>query len=130
MIGAPVHGMERDARMAAADIFVLPTRGENFALTVAESLMMETPVIATQAAPWSGLVREGCGWWIEQGVDALVTALKQAMGLSDAERHALGKRGRAWMLREYTWTSVATNMLEVCQKVLRGHKNLDKFRFR
>ncbi|MFM2280437.1 MAG: hypothetical protein RLZZ444_2668 [Pseudomonadota bacterium] len=108
-----VLGPDRDACMAAADIFVLPTKSENFALTVAESLMMETPVIATHGAPWPGLVHEGCGWWIEQGIDPLVAALESAMSLTDEKRRAMGKRGRAWMLRDYTWPKVADRILAV-----------------
>jgi glycosyltransferase involved in cell wall biosynthesis len=114
----PLHGGERDVCMAAAELFVLPTRGENFALTVAESLMMATPVIATRGAPWPGLVRESCGWWIEHGVEPLITALHEAMSLPDAQRHTLGQRGRAWMLRDYAWASVADKMLDVYQDAI------------
>ncbi len=117
-IRPPLHGTERDACMAAAKLFVLPTRGENFALTVPESLMMETPVIATHGAPWSGLVREGCGWWIEHGVEPLVNALEEAMRLTDEQRRTLGQRGRAWMLRDYAWASVADKMLGVYQDAI------------
>lgn len=119
-IRAPLHGAERDACMAAAELFVLPTRGENFALTVPESLMMETPVIATHGAPWPGLVREGCGWWIEHGVEPLVDALEEAMRLSDEQRLILGQRGRAWMLRDYAWEAVADKMLDVYQEAIQA----------
>ncbi|PTR11623.1 glycosyltransferase involved in cell wall biosynthesis [Cereibacter azotoformans] len=114
-----VFGWERDKCMAGADLFVLPTKSENFALTVAESLMMETPVIATRGAPWPGLVRERCGWWIEQGVDPLVDALNAAMSLTDEQRSEMGRRGRAWMLRDYTWRSIADRMLAIYQAATR-----------
>lgn len=117
-----LHGTARDACMAAAEIFVLPTRGENFALTVPESLMMETPVIATHGAPWPGLVREGCGWWIEHGVEHLVTALDYAMRLTDEQRHTFGQRGRAWMLRDYAWGAVADKMLVVYQNAIEASR--------
>lgn len=117
-IRPPLHGSERDACMAAAELFVLPTRSENFALTVPESLMMATPVIATKGAPWPGLVQEHCGWWIEQGVEPLVAALEEAMHLTDEERHILGQRGRAWMLRDYAWASVTDKMLNVYQDAI------------
>lgn len=114
-----VVGDDRDALMARADLFVLPTKSENFALTVAESLMMMTPVITTRGAPWSGLVREGCGWWIEHGTDHLVTALESAMNLTDDQRLAMGRRGRAWMLRDYSWSAVADSMLEAYTDALK-----------
>jgi glycosyltransferase involved in cell wall biosynthesis len=120
-----LHGAERDACMAAAELFVLPTRGENFALTVPESLMMATPVIATHGAPWAGLEREGCGWWIEQGVDPLVNALEAAMRLTDEERRGLGQRGRDWMLRDYAWAAVAGKMQIVYQDAIRAPLGAD-----
>lgn len=121
-IRPPLHGVERDTCMAGAELFVLPTRGENFALTVAESLMMETPVISTNGAPWAGLVQEGCGWWIEQGVEPLVKTLEKAMRLTDEQRLALGKRGRTWMLRDYAWASAAEKMLAVYQEAIQVSK--------
>lgn len=120
----PVYGVERDACMAAAELFVLPTRGENFAFTVAESLMMQTPVISTDGAPWRGLVQEDCGWWIEQGVEPLISTLRVAMHLTDEERLALGKRGRAWMMRDYAWASVADQMLNVYQESITASKDI------
>lgn len=108
-----VYGIERDACMASADLFVLPTLGENFALTVAESLMMGTPVVVTQGAPWPGLRKKGCGWWIENGIDPLAKTLDEAMHLSDEERRSMGQLGRQWMLCDFSWASVAEKLQDV-----------------
>lgn len=113
-----LRGADRDACMAGAEIFVLPTRSENFALTVAESLMMGTPVIATKGAPWSGLVGEGCGWWIDHGVEPLIAALREAMSLTSEQRRTLGMKGREWMLREFTWESVADKILDLYEELI------------
>lgn len=118
----PLHGAERDRCMAGAQLFALPTRSENFAFTVPESLMMETPVIATKGAPWPGLVQEACGWWIEQGVEPLVTALREAMRLTDEQRRIMGQRGRAWMLRDFAWTSIANRVLDFYQEAIEASR--------
>jgi glycosyltransferase involved in cell wall biosynthesis len=70
-IEGPVYGDDKRRIYADADLFVLSTLNDNFALTVAEALAAGVPVVATKGAPWKGLVDEGCGWWIDHGVDSL-----------------------------------------------------------
>lgn len=108
-----VYGEQKWAVYQSASVFVLPTRNENFGLTVAEALASNVPVISTRGAPWSGLVTERCGWWIDQGVDPLAQALRDALSLSDDERHAMGKRGRAWIERDFGWSAIARDMLSL-----------------
>ena len=52
----PVYGEEKWRMMAAADIFVLPTRSENFGIVVAEALACGVPVVTTKGAPWAELL--------------------------------------------------------------------------
>ena len=118
LIRPAVHGPERDICLAGAEVFVLPTLGENFGLTVLESLMMETPVIATKGAPWSGLQTEGCGWWVEQGVEPLLKALVEAMSLTSQQRHQLGQIGREWVLRDYAWNLLSFKMVEIYESAI------------
>jgi glycosyltransferase involved in cell wall biosynthesis len=106
----PVYGDEKVSIMASAGVFALPTRSENFALTVAESLMLGVPVVSSKGAPWSGLKTEGCGLWVPFGADDMAEGLRKLMSLSDEERQAMGARGRDWMLREFSWSSVAERL--------------------
>lgn len=110
-ISGAVYGEEKRALYRSASLFVLPTRGENFAMTVAESLAAGTPVISTRGAPWPGLADNGCGWWIEHGMEPLAATLKEAMALPDTERAAMGDRGRDWMARSFSWERFAREML-------------------
>jgi glycosyltransferase involved in cell wall biosynthesis len=112
-IEEPLWGDAKLAAYRAADIFVLPTLNENFGLTVAEALACETPVISTRGAPWSGLLRERCGWWCEHGVRAIAEALQQAMATPPAERRLMGERGRRWMAVEFSWEACASRLLDV-----------------
>jgi glycosyltransferase involved in cell wall biosynthesis len=112
-IEGPVYGPAKYEFYRNADLFILPTLSENFAMTVAEALASGVPVISTKGAPWSGLKRECCGWWIEHGVEPMAAALHTAIELSAAERRAMGMRGRAWMARDYSWERVAADMLDV-----------------
>ena len=109
-ITGPVLGAEKMSLMAGAGMFVLPSLSENFAMTVAESLILGVPVISSQGAPWSGLETEACGHWVPIGAQPLADALRRMMDRSDEERSAMGERGRQWMLRDFGWASVAGRM--------------------
>jgi glycosyltransferase involved in cell wall biosynthesis len=114
----PLLGAAKSSAYHEADLFVLPTHSENFGMVVAESLAHACPAVVGRGAPWQGLERERCGWWIEPGVDALAGALDGAMSLPDDVRAAMGERGRAWMAREFGWDAVADRMGQAYQWIL------------
>jgi glycosyltransferase involved in cell wall biosynthesis len=97
---------------------VLPTHSENFGVTVAESLAAGTPVVVTTGAPWQDVERHGAGWWITIGVQPLVDGLLKAMRLPSGELVEMGRRGRVWMQREYSWIEVARQFADVYKWLL------------
>jgi glycosyltransferase involved in cell wall biosynthesis len=109
----PVFGVNKLAAYRAAELFVLPSLNENFAMTVAEALAAGTPVVCTKGSPWSGLEANGCGWWVDQSVEALAAALAGAMTLPAATLAAMGARGREWMARDFSWDAAGRDMLAV-----------------
>ena len=109
-IEPPIFGVDKNLAYEDADLFVLPTLNENFAMTVAEALAHGTPVISTKGAPWEGLISEGCGWWVDPGVEALAATLANAMAMPRDALKAMGTNGRAWMERDFSWAHVAANM--------------------
>lgn len=112
-IEGPIYGSGKDAAYRKADLFVLPTLNENFGITVAEALAAGTPVLSTKGAPWSDLETEGCGWWIDHGIEPLAVALTNAMIMTPEKLTAMGAKGRAWMARDFSWDRVAEEMLAV-----------------
>ncbi len=105
-----INGPAKYEFLADADIYVLPSDTENFGITVAEALASGTPVIASQGTPWEGLEREKCGRWVPIGVEPLAAALKEMMAMNDAERAAMGARGREWIRRDFAWEGIGAKM--------------------
>lgn len=112
-IEPPAFGKDKTLLLRNAEVFALSTLHENFALTVAESLSVETPVISTKGAPWAGLEENNCGWWIDHGPEALAAALRQALAMPQASRRAMGARGREWMQRDFAWDGIGAKMADV-----------------
>jgi glycosyltransferase involved in cell wall biosynthesis len=105
-----VSGEEKQRLWQQADLFVLPTYSENFGIVIAEALAWRIPVITTRGAPWSDLIDWKCGWWIDQGEEALRTALASAIRLSDAERQAMGENGSRLVQEKFDWAGIARDM--------------------
>lgn len=107
----PLHGAAKDTAFRRADAFILPSHSENFGLVVGEALQHGLPVITTTGTPWRRLGEEGCGWTVAPEVDALAGAIGALLALSDGEREAMGRRGRAWMDRDYQWAALGPRYL-------------------
>lgn len=116
----PLFGEEKLRAYRAASLFVLPTHSENFGMTVAEALAAGTPAIVTTGAPWGGLDNEGAGWWIDIGVDPLVACLEQALATQPAHLVEMGRAGREWMLRDYSWERIGAQLSAVYRWLLEG----------
>jgi len=108
-----LYEREKAAALLDADLFVLPTSHENFGIVVAEALAAGLPVITTKGTPWSGLIQHRAGWWIENNLDALVSALERCLSMPPVELRDYGMRGRDWMTAEFSWRAAAEQMLGV-----------------
>ena len=108
-----VDGEKKSALYRSANLFVLPTFSENFGIVIAEALACGLPVITTKNAPWQGIEKYRCGWWINSDVNSLVIALNEAFASSPTELHEMGKRGKIYAENTFGWTQIANQMLEV-----------------
>ena len=93
-----------------ASVYVLPSRSENFGVTVAEALAAGTPVIASDRTPWHGLPDQGAGWCVETGSAPLAECLRQALAMDDSDLRQMGMRGRHWMEEEFCWADIGRRM--------------------
>ena len=95
---------DRDDAMAAATAVIQPSPYESFSRTMMEAWLAGAFVIANRASEVSVWHCERAGAGVTyDGPEALAAALQRAVG-PDARDD--GARGRAYVLREYTWPVV------------------------
>lgn len=115
-----LFGQQKEDAYRTADIFVLPTRAENFGVVVAEALAHGTPVLTTTEAPWGELETKKCGWVSECSIESLAEQLRVATSTSFDQRVAMGKRGSAWMKEAYSWSKIGEDMALGYEALLEG----------
>jgi glycosyltransferase involved in cell wall biosynthesis len=101
--------------LAAADLFVLPSRIEGIALVLYEALAMGLPVVAADVGGQRELVTPECGILVPRGpheADAYTAAL--AALLADAPRRtAMGAAGRARIESHFRLDQMGDRMAEL-----------------
>ena len=114
--------------LSLADLVIVPsTKPEAFGRSVAEASAMERPVIAfdhggaveTIACPPAFGVEAQTGLRVAVGdVTALADAIKKIVNLPESERTAMGKRGRAHILRHFSTDQMIAKTLSVYKTLL------------
>ena len=117
-LGDTVHvrgaawGQDKLALFADSDLFILPSRSENFGIVIAEALASGLPVITTRGTPWEVISTAQCGWYVAAGVGGLVPAIREACSLGCGELTEMGLRGRQLMEKCFSWSATGSNMCQ------------------
>jgi glycosyltransferase involved in cell wall biosynthesis len=111
----PVYGEDKTKLLFSSDLLVLPSHSENFGMVISEALAHGVPVIASKGTPWNDLERVGCGLWVDNTISSLAEAINQ---LSNSPRREMGRRGREWMRAEFSWRSIAQQMLDLYRELM------------
>ncbi len=115
-----MYGEEKAKILREATAFVLPSRSENWSVSISEAMASGLPVICTKGAPWGVIPEIGAGWQTEISTEGLKGALIEMMAKSDEELHEMGLRGMKWVQDNLDWKSVGVTMKEKMEVIARG----------
>ncbi|HEX2860946.1 MAG TPA: glycosyltransferase [Lacunisphaera sp.] len=102
---AVLDGAGRPPPYAVASLFLLPSHSENFGQVIAEALAAGVPPLVTDTTPWSDLGPNRAGWcvsWNDYG-----RTLTEALVVPPDDLRAMGRLGRNWVARDFSWTRAA-----------------------
>ncbi|MBJ7595200.1 MAG: glycosyltransferase family 4 protein [Candidatus Dormibacteraeota bacterium] len=115
------HGNVSDVRerLLDADIFVLPSRGENLPITILEAMAVALPVVASRVGGVAELVDDGVSGRLVEPDD--VAALAQALTPLIADSHqraAMGRAGVARVAEHFDAAQAGAEMVALYERLL------------
>jgi glycosyltransferase involved in cell wall biosynthesis len=118
LLTGAVEGDRKDALFGAAELFVLPSHGEGFSMSLVEAMAAGVPSLYTAECALPALAQCGGGWEIPCAAAPLAESLRSLTGLGPDQLEAVGRRARALARERYTMAAVAARLLRLYQEVL------------
>jgi glycosyltransferase involved in cell wall biosynthesis len=117
-----LDGEQKWASFAAAELFLLPSRQENFAITVAEAMQMGVPVVITDKVnTWPYVEEAGAGLVLaDRDINVLLPRAIETLLMDDAMRLRMTVQGSRYARDRLTWNASAQKLLACYNQVLSG----------
>jgi glycosyltransferase involved in cell wall biosynthesis len=108
------------ASFAGAELFLLPSRQENFAITVAEAMQMAVPVIISDKVNTWPYVKEARAGLVldERDIKSLLPHAIVELLKDDTKRSEMGVRGSHYARERLTWHASTQKLLACYNQVL------------
>ena len=121
----PAFGEEKEALLRSAEAFILPSFSEGLPMSVLEAWAYGLPVLMTPECNLPEGFSSGAGLEIRSGEGSFQSSdfsfqngLRALLEMSDAERAAMGMRGRRLVEMRFTWPKVAAQMRQLYEGLL------------
>jgi glycosyltransferase involved in cell wall biosynthesis len=111
-------GADKTAAFAAADVFVLPSYDENFAIAAVEAMSYRLPVIiSNKVGIWHEVQSAGAGEIINCDATELTASILRLLD-NPARSREMGLKGRRLVEESFTWDAVGSRMLDVYRTIV------------
>jgi glycosyltransferase involved in cell wall biosynthesis len=116
-----ITGQQKISLYQCADLFVSPTRFENFGLVLIEALACGTPVVTTKGTNIWDEVQNADGIIADSTPQALATAIHDLLKKPE-ELPARGRQGRAWAFKALAVEPLARRYEDLYRKIAGGEE--------
>lgn len=117
LLTGPLYAQQKQAALAGAACFCLPSRQEGFPVAVLEAMAESLPVVISEQCYMPQVRHEQAGFVLRLQASAFAEALSSLFE-NEAMRARMGSNARAMVQRDYTWPRIAQQMLDVYATLL------------
>lgn len=119
-----LQGQRKWEALSAAQVFMLPSRQENFAIAMAEALHSGLPVLITrQVNTWQDVVNAGAGFVVDEGeIDESLANLCLELFNSDEKWQIASSAARDLASHAYSWAESCRRTYSLYDKVIKAHE--------
>ena len=100
-----------------SDCFLLPSKSENFGMSIVEALSYGVPVLTTEETPWKILKEINGGKIIKFSQENLTLSLKEITSMKDEELVKMGERGKEMLKNNYDINNIILDYIEFYKEV-------------
>ena len=102
-----------------SDCFLLPSKSENFGMSIVEALSYGLPVLTTEETPWKILNKINAGKIIKFSQENLTLSLKEITSMKDEELVKMGERGKEFLMKNYDMSNIIFEYIEFYKEVFK-----------
>ena len=109
----PAFGQDKRMLLGAAGLYCQPSYSEGFSMSILEAQASSLPALITHQCNFPEVGQADAGVLADPTAESVADGLRRLLSMSDEQRAAMGRRGRALIEGHYTWQAVATKMMAV-----------------
>jgi len=107
IIYEPVYEIKKKkAILQNADCFILPSKSENFGLSIGEALSYGLPTLTTTATPWSLIKKYNAGIIFDFSQENLTLSLKNFLNSTDNELQEMSNNAKKLISENYDFSII------------------------
>lgn len=115
----PVFDNEKKEKIFLnSDCFLLPSKSENFGMSIVEALSYGIPILTTEGTPWKVLKSINAGKIINFSQENLTVSLREMLNMSEQELIKMGLNGRNYLLENFDMEIIIKKYVKFYEEVL------------